>query len=395
MKYKKYVILGVCIALIGSFIGFNQYTNKNKDNNISTAATSDTNKNKTNAEVNNTGISDGTKEAASTPASTETSNKDITLVDTTPNTEGNSSSNLASGGYFAKQGKWIYFTIPPVNSKLHPIYRSMSDGETGLKALTNEGNFRCINVIGEWVYYISGDNTPYIYRTKTDGSLTELVLENPAYYMFIKDGYIYYDSSNGISKLKLNSLKGDNGTPIAKASNYSYFYIFHDLIYVLVGGMNVIDPISGRSEWISNLYTMNLNGSNFKKLSNDNLSTYTFYNDYIFYFNIEKQKYYRMNLNGSNKIQLFSSPINSFTIYNNNIYFTGYGENQNNIYKSDLNGKGIVKITNNSSNLNSASINYINPLSIIDDNIFYLATTSYNYNLYRTNTDGSITRLIY
>lgn len=87
-------------------------------------------------------------------------------------------------GYFAEQGKWMYFTLPSTSNKMYPIYRVMKDGETGLKAITDPGNMNFINVIGNWVYYIGGNGTNYhfIYRAKTNGSVPEQVL----------NGYVLY-----------------------------------------------------------------------------------------------------------------------------------------------------------------------------------------------------------
>lgn len=399
MKVKKYIIFSTCIALIGCFAGIKLLSSKNNDNNkVSTVIKNNAKDRSTSAETNSTNAAGNTKETAnSTLPSIEASKLDITMIDTTPNVDGNTSENLANGGYFAKQGKWIYFTMPPANSKSHPIYRAMSDGETGLKAITKEGFFRCINVAGEWVYYLGGDAGSYIYRTKTDGSLTEKVVENPVLNMFIKDDFIYYSSYNGITKLKLNSSKEDKGTLLVEGSNYNYFYVTNSLIYVLLGNMNVTDSSTGKGEYISNLYTMNLNGTNQKKITNDSMYTFTINNNYIFYITTANQKLFRMNLNGSNKIQLFSSSVSNYNIYNNNIYFSENGDYYSDIYKSDLNGKEIVRITNNAADYNQklTYINYIFSLSLIDENIFYFGYSNSDLNLYRIKLDGSLNRILY
>lgn len=393
MKYKKLIIYCVCIALIGSFIGVKLYTNKNKSNK-STVVTNDTQKSKTNTEVNNIKSTDSLNSAVSgTQASLETSKLDITMIDATPNTEGNTSGNLSNDGYFAKQGKWIYFTLPPTNSKQHPIYRAMSDGETGLKAITNLGLYRCISVIGDWVYYINGTNNAYIYRTKTDGSSTEVVVDYITSNMYIKDGFIYYTNPNGIFKLKLDSQKGTKGDLLAKGSNFYYIYVIDNLIFTLISEVKAIDP-SGKGQVLSNLYTMNLNGTNLKKLTNDNLYKFIIYSGYVFYINLDNQGFYRMKLNGSSKIQLSSNLVQSFNIYNNNIYFSGAGDNGNNIYKCDINGKDDINITNNFIDHRSASqsTSVIYNINIIDDYIFYLEFSSTDTNLYRTKLDGSLER---
>lgn len=390
MKYKKLIIYCVFVVLVGSLIGVKLYTNK-KNSMKSKVVTNYTQNNKTNTITNNTKTTEGLRSAvSSTQASLETSKLDITMVGTTPNTEGNTSGNLSNGGYFAKQGKWIYFTLPTVNYKQYPIYRSMADGQTGLKAITKEGNYRCFNAIGDWLYYIGDAGGPYIYRTKTDGSLTEMVVKYPVFNMFIKGNFIYYSSPDGLYKLKLDSSKEDRGTLIAKGSFYNYFYIFDNLIYTPIYEPNMVTPANDKGQ-IANkgLYTMKLDGSNFKKLTSERIYRFIIYNDYIFY--VGDYYFYRMNLNGSNKIQLFSYSVFNFNIYNNNIYYEGYGENQNNIYKSDLNGKRIVKLTNNNNNptLNFSGTDSIYNISILDDYIFYLSLGS-QINLYEVKIDGSL-----
>ncbi|MFL0266649.1 DUF5050 domain-containing protein [Candidatus Clostridium radicumherbarum] len=391
MKYKKYIIYGICIALICSFIVLRQRTIKSNDNLKSTTVTNDTNKNKTTSE-NNTKSKDGLyAEVNKTEPPKGKITNDITMAGTTPNTEGNSSGNLLNGGYFAKQGKWIYFTLPPANYKLHPIYRVMTDGETGLKAITKEGNFRCINVISDWVYYLDDKSGSYIFRTKTDGSLTEVVVEYTAFRMLIKDNFIYYSSPEGIYKLKLNSSKGDKGTLITKRQVFTYMSIYNNLIYNST--YEQATNLSNDTVTVTRLNSMNLDGSNFKKLSNDNIINFVIYNDYIFYINYNDQRLYRMNLNGSNKIYLFPYTIQNFNISNDNIYFTG--KDQNNIYKSDLNGKGITKITNNifvfenNNRDNSIAINYITSISIVNDNIFFFGESESGQKLYKVKLDGS------
>ncbi|MFL0245371.1 DUF5050 domain-containing protein [Candidatus Clostridium stratigraminis] len=396
MKHKKYIIFSVCIALICGFIGIKLHNSKIKDNDKASTVINNTKGGGTNPESNSTNTV--TKETISSDQpSVETSKLDITMIDTTPNTEGNILENLSTGGYFAKQGKWIYFTLPPSNSKPHPIYRAMSDGETGLKAITKEGIYRCINVMGDWVYYLDGDSGPFIFRTKTDGSLTEQVSEFPVLYMFIKDGTIYYGSPIGIYKLRTDSSEKNIGTLIAKGSNYSYFYIINNLIYLLATDIRSVNSDKGNTDWVFNLYTVNLDGTNLKKLSTVNSSYYTFHNNYILYIG-DNQRLYRMNLNGTNKMELFNSTVYNLNINNDKIYFTGYGGNQNDIYRSDLNGKNIVNITNNSTlNNNSAyqGIYFIYNLSIIDGYVFYFGQSAGNLGLYKTSLDGSITRQLY
>ncbi|MFL0245370.1 DUF5050 domain-containing protein [Candidatus Clostridium stratigraminis] len=392
MKYEKFIIYGVCIALICSFIVMRQQIIESNDNLKSTAATNDTSKNKTTSENNTKSKDDLYTEVNKTVPPKEKITTDITMAGTTPNTEGNSLGNLLNGGYFAKQGKWIYFTIPPATYKFHPIYRVMIDGETGLKAITKEGNFRCINVIGEWVYYIDDKTGPYIFRTKTDGSLTEMVATFPAFRMLIKDDFIYYSSPEGIYKLKLNSPKGDNGTLITNRQVYAYISIYNNLIFTSTYEQTA--NLSNDTVTVTHLYSTNLDGSNFKKLSNDFIVNFVIYKDYIFYVNLNDQKLYRMNLNGSNKITLFPYTIQSFNISNDNIYFTG--KEQNNIYRSDLNGKGITKITNNifafenNRMSNAIAINYITSISIIDDNIFFFGESESGEKLYKIRADGSL-----
>lgn len=393
MRNKKFIIYGICLTLIGSFVGIKLYSDKTKSNN-SSVVTNDTQKSKSNTEVNNTKSTEEPKAAiggtATASSPSDTINHDITMIGTTPNTEGNTSGNSTNFGYFAKEGKWIYFTLPPANTKQYSIYRAMSDGETGLKAITEPGNFRSINVIGDWVYYIN--STSYICRTKTDGSVTEFITEYPTSSMFIKDNFIYFTASDGIYKINLNSLNGDKRTLLAKGQNFNNIYVFDNVIYTSIAELKAADPTKDKGQIVSNLYTMNLDGSNLRKLSNDNMNRIIIYNNYLFYFNIDNQKFYRMNLNGSNKIQIFTYPISNYNISNNNIYFTGNGEMEDNIYKSDLDGKKIIKLTNHTYSNNLNSINFIININIIDDYVFYMGLTGTDLKLYKTKIDGSLER---
>lgn len=77
------------------------------------------------------------------------------------NFRGNTMNNLSNYGYVAGQGKWIYYRNFSDNGV---IYKMREDGSGKVKLTKNPGSY--INVVGEWVYYVSDEG---IFKVKTDG----------------------------------------------------------------------------------------------------------------------------------------------------------------------------------------------------------------------------------
>ena len=116
------------------------------------------------------------------------------------NCRGNSITNEMNGGCFAGQGNWVYFT--PDNKCLYKMPLDNSENEA-ICLFSGEEYISSINVSGDWVYFCKksgkADTGYTIYRTRTDGTLLETLVNNLASQGFyLIDDFLYF--TQGFSK---------------------------------------------------------------------------------------------------------------------------------------------------------------------------------------------------
>lgn len=80
---------------------------------------------------------------------------------------------------------------------------------TKVKEIISDIPVNSILVINDWVYYSSSENETILYRTKTDGSVTDKILENGNFSpksWLVQDGWIYYQNLSGknISRARID-----------------------------------------------------------------------------------------------------------------------------------------------------------------------------------------------
>lgn len=118
------------------------------------------------------------------------------------NQVGNSMTNLEKGGWAARQGDWIFFTNVADSGRL---YRMRLDG-SGIRRLTEDAFVSSINVVGDWVYYISADHGAYtIKKVKLDGTEGASLLPGKARDLLVAGGRVFYidmSDDNHIYRMK-------------------------------------------------------------------------------------------------------------------------------------------------------------------------------------------------
>ncbi|MCL2089529.1 MAG: DUF5050 domain-containing protein, partial [Oscillospiraceae bacterium] len=123
------------------------------------------------------------------------------------NTYGNSSDNIKNGGLAAIQGDHIYY----IGNSMFNIHSMKVDGND-IRQLNDSPSF-LINVIGDWIYYVSPDdswNNFQIYKMKLDGSEQEMISDDSTFYMIVVGERIYYiNNSDGNSIYRIN-IDGSN-----------------------------------------------------------------------------------------------------------------------------------------------------------------------------------------
>lgn len=137
---------------------------------------------------------------------------------------GNDDGNITNLGNVCQKGNTVYYQNDKDNFS---IYKSVN-GKTGVKL--NDGTSYFINVVGDYVYYVSENNDFHIYRMKTDGSDNKEIVKQRAYYMTVYGDYIYYidyDQNQAIYRAKTD---GSEPTKIVDSQCY-YPIIAEDKLY--------------------------------------------------------------------------------------------------------------------------------------------------------------------
>lgn len=398
MNKKRIMGLLICAVIIVPFAVHN-YNTKSKNTLVNSTEVTNS-KNTQNKNSNTTSSSktpggttntnsngNGTDNKSVDGKSTKDSKKDLTLINTTPNKQGNTNSNLSNFGMAAQQGNWMFYTNELRNSPSN-IYRAMPDGETGLKKL-KLGVPTSINVINDTIYFVSKtDNS--IYKLKVDGSEDPTAIPNAtASSICVVGDWIYYveckrstEINNGfiggINRIKTD---GSNKTIIIPGP-IQMLNIEDGFIYYLKGDQGT-----------GTIYRTNIDAINNKetKLSNGNVYNIIVDNHYI-YYTVSEDGLYKMNTDGSNKTKLINADsILSFNIKDSFIYYTSPKE-PSVIKKISTDGSKASNIT--ISALEGLQVGFIVNLNIIDDYIFFNFSTGSNPEFARVKLEGTSSKII-
>lgn len=141
------------------------------------------------------------------------------------------------------------------------------------------------------------------------------------------------------------------------------------------------------------LYSMNPDGSDIKKIYEDNVSYLNAAGKYIFYTRRNDKKgksgnailslsttgLYRISSKGTGLKQLFSDPTQTVTLYGNDVFYQHYDKKKGlQLFKIGIDGKNDTMLLDEG----------VSPSVILDDKIFYIGADS-DHNIHTMNTDGS------
>lgn len=288
------------------------------------------------------------------------------------NSVGNSIANIRNYGYVSEQGDWIYYVAPSQDGMQNEICRIKNDGSDKQILQSNDWEVLGLNVVGDYIYFIGLDDNEVesssmlsideeskdtlnnkIYRMKLDGSDLEVINSNEFH------------------------------------NNCYEIYVVKDKVYYI--GVD------------SNIYYMNLDGSEKTKLNDDKTGFLGITKDYIL-LNIEKQKVaenqeetqttsqvefetYIMKRDGSERHSLNGERLYSINVVEDYIY---YVDSNKEIYKIKFDGTDNVKISEGitafNMNIKAEYIYYMNYISNPEDA---------KIGIYRMNLDGSDNKLIH
>lgn len=249
---------------------------------------------------------------------------------------GNTSANLSNGGYAAFDGERTYYTsVSTTESKdasgastADAVFSIKTTDGSGDKLLVKDGGY-CLNVVGNYVYFIKPDDG-CIYRVKKDGSGAEKLSSEQCASMSVRGNYIYYIGSSDLG-----------------------------------------------------VYSMRVNGGKTQRISPDGLQVYqiALEEDAIYYISGTDRVVYKTDYNFNAPKLIINEPQGMrFTMSSKNIYYTVVN-NQTDLSKPD---KDAAQIT-----VYMADKNGENRSKVVDDAVYSFAFNDY---LYYADFDGYICR---
>ncbi len=207
------------------------------------------------------------------------------LAEVSEQVRGNSTSNILQSGCLAADEENLYYL--DMSYAIHKEEKA-----TGAKTRVGDAEGIFLNVSGDWLYYVDAVTGQAICRTKTDGSETERIFEDP-------DGFFYYLTLVG------NEL----------------YYVSQEPIENLTPEMQEQLALQGGSGYQTRLYRLTIGEKKPECVADWNIMVFNCYKDKIYYLEQTERAVYCMDRNGNNATKLISGPVYSFDILNDTIYY--------------------------------------------------------------------------
>ena len=290
--------------------------------------------------------------------------------------QGNTAGNINNGGLLAFKDGRIYFGN--ISDPQAGLYSMNPDGSDKKKLSDDIAQY--INVVGDRIYYSNGSNDNHIMTVKTDGSdyrfLTEDMSTVNSSSLRVVGNTIYFlgysENVKGLYSIKID------GTDKKKISDHypKAINIVDDLIYY-------INDESGNSDYKT--YSIKTDGSDLKALTDDpseiNPSGIMVEGDKIYYRN-GSAAVFSMNIDGSDHQQVTEDPPKAINILDGRIFYTN-GNDDEKLYSINVDGSDNKKLCDDD----------VAEVFVADGRIYYL-NRSDNRKLYSINTDGGDRKLV-
>lgn len=277
--------------------------------------------------------------------------------------KGNSFSNLIQSGILTADNDWIYY----INNSLH-IMKQSKTGEESMQLGEEQAVSLCVS--GDWLYYLNPSDGS-LNRVKTDGSLTESVMEEQvAFYMTIGSDLYYLANDTEASDaqtaensyamaLYCKNMKSGKVKKIASKQFYSLDF-YKGKIYYIDGGNE------------NKLSVMDINGKNARVVIDQPIYSFAIVNDVIYYSNgnmaegasMPELTMEAVALDGTGKETLVSDKtVGLICADGNHIYFTSYDDENLYDYNTESKQTEIAPIEN------------FNLCNVADDYVVYMTMT--------------------
>jgi len=289
-------------------------------------------------------------------------------LDKEPTTYGNTSGNLANGGYATLSDDWIYYSI--WNDDELGGYLSKMHIDSTEQIHLSDVFATHINIVGDWIYYISWNDNG-LYRTRTDGSETIKIEDyiNYAGGLVVVEEWIYYVDFD-LCKIRVD---GTDKTVLLNDGTVRNIFVVDDWVYFNY------QKWDGSFVTEKGCYRIRTDGTEKTKLNDDINTCIIISDDWIYYCNVgDDYSLYRMHIDGAEKTKLSDNSIATFNVIENWVYYTDNSDGY--LYKMCIDdAEKILLATDNAE--------YI---YIVGDWIYYVNYIEYGITpLYKMRMDGT------
>lgn len=289
--------------------------------------------------------------------------KTVTIsLDNTKELHGNTTGNIANGGFVCEKDDWIYASMYknglwkikkdgsekvqiskesvnylniignyiyysgsyylPENDRLR-LYRMNLDGTSSTKL--SEDIVDDVSVVGDWIYYINVSKGNVPYKILLDGKGERRISDLQTKYMIVDDGWIYFQKSNTDTLWKMRT----NGSDATELS-----FVYGSDMHITKSGEFIYFVSDGYDPGI---YRIGLDGSNEELVVSGYIDSINFADDYL-YYNSSIENLYKIKDDLSSRKTIGSGVSGSFQITDNWVYYTQYLSDIGKEYRINSNG---------------------------------------------------------
>ncbi|MBQ4516926.1 MAG: DUF5050 domain-containing protein [Clostridia bacterium] len=193
--------------------------------------------------------------------------------------KGNSFANMVQSGILTADEENLYY----INGNMNIVKENKASGE---KTTLGESQGVSLSISGEWLYYVDA-MAGELCRIKTDGSITESVMDSaPMFYTTIGNDLYYIAEDTESAQVTAQNQQAQQQMSVA-------------------------------------LFLMDTQSKKSKKISDASIFSLEFYKGKIYYIDsMDEHKLYVMDADGKNARRLVDAPMYGFTICDDKIYYS-------------------------------------------------------------------------
>ncbi len=237
---------------------------------------------------------------------------------------GNTSNNINNGGEFAYKNGWLYTTSRDIS--MANKERLDSTEKLFLEGLSDIGN---LNVTDKYIYYTKKHSDNKLFQSDLEGNNAKVINNNDSIYKFVLyDKYIFYISNGNIYRMNLD---GSDRRKLTEDKSCDEINITKDFVFYRNNKYDLI--------------RMNHDGTSQKKL-HDYVQNIITDSEYV-YFTDENSFINRIKFDGTGLKALNTDKSSRMNVSGNTLYYSN-SEDNGKLYGITIDGKARTKLRDES-----------------------------------------------